>query len=442
MLFFVSINYRAGIAIDHSNQTGENNKKRKPIFIAAILFNVLILCFFKYFNMIISLGEIFSTNKGNTRAILDALFKFDETSSFSLKHQIVLPLAISFTVFQTISYLADIYKGTIKAERNLLNYSLYIFFFPQLVQGPIMRYKDLGTQILSRNHSLNRFAYGVQRFSYGLAKKIIIADTLGLTANKIWAVPVLDLYTSEAWLGIILFTMQIYFDFSGYTDMAVGIGSMFGFIITENFNYPYTSLSVQEFWRRWHISLSSWFRDYIYIPLGGNRKGAFRTYLNLLIVFLVTGIWHGANLNFICWGLYFAVLNIIERLFLGNLLKKNPIKILNWMYCIFAVMMGWVLFRAPNLYHAVNYYHVLFRYVPEKVGTSIVSYFNADLLLALFGGVLTLGSLQRVLKKIYDSVDGTISFTVIRMVYGSALFMWSIMLLMNGTYNPSIYGNF
>ena len=189
----------------------------------------------------------------------------------------MLPLAISFTVFQTISYLADIYKGTIKAERNLLNYSLYIFFFPQLVQGPIMRYKDLGTQILSRNHSLNRFAYGVQRFSYGLAKKIIIADTLGLTANKIWAVPVLDLYTSEAWLGIILFTMQIYFDFSGYTDMAVGIGSMFGFIITENFNYPYTSLSVQEFWRRWHISLSSWFRDYIYIPLGGNRKGAFRS---------------------------------------------------------------------------------------------------------------------------------------------------------------------
>ena len=442
LIALVVIDYGAGIWIDcFSGEEAVFQKSRKGTFLAALLLNIAILALFKYFNMVITFAEILLAPKISFRMFLISMCKFEGTGTIHAR-QFLMPLALSFIIFQSLSYLIDVYKKEIPAERNLLRYALYISFFAQMTQGPIMRYHDLGAQIREREQTAQRFASGIRRFCYGLGKKVIIANTIASVSDQIWNVEVTKLCTAEAWLGVILYTLQIYYDFSGYSDMAVGIGQLFGFDICENFNYPYTSLSIQEFWRRWHISLSTWFRDYIYFPLGGNRKGKQRTYFNLFIVFLVTGIWHGANLTFICWGLYFAGLSIAERLFLGDLLKRNPVKLLNWAYCIFAVMIGWALFRAPNLYHALKYYAVLFHYVPEPVGTSVISYFNADLFAAIIIGVLFSGLLQRLLLPVYAKVKGTIPVTVLSSLLQVAILVWSLLLVMGGSYNPSIYGAF
>lgn len=407
IFLFASIlgNYGFGLLIDRFPLDRALAKRRLVLF-TGIALNAAALIFFKYF------------------------------------HLLKMPLAASFIVFQSIAYLSDVHKEKVKAERNLLNFSLFIALFVQLSQGPIMRYETLGQDVRTRKLTLEGFLTGVRRFLVGFVKKVMIANTVAPVATSIWAKDPTALGAGEAWLGLLLFTLQIYYDFSGYTDMAIGLGHMFGFRISENFEYPYTSLSVQEFWRRWHMTLSSWFRDYIYIPLGGNRKGLFRTLLNLLIVFLVTGIWHGNTWNFVIWGLFFAVFSILERLFLGKLLKKNPVKPLNWLYTVFVVMMGWVFFRAADLPSAFSYFGALFGANGVSFGHDVVTYFNANLILTLAAAILFGGALQRPLRKVFRKLTRVKAVQIVGFLVLFGLFAWSIALLIEGSYSPSIYGAF
>lgn len=346
--------------------------------------------------------------------------------------QIVLPIGISFFTFQAMSYVVDVYRDTVPPQTNILDFALYISLFPQLIAGPIVQYSDIAKELQHRKESMEGFLYGVKRFCYGMGKKVLIANTLGNVADQIWALEINQLGAALAWLGMISYTFQIYYDFSGYSDMAIGLGSMLGFHWKENFDYPYTSLSIQEFWRRWHISLSSWFKNYVYIPLGGNRKGQAKTCRNLLFVFLLTGIWHGANFTFIIWGLMYAVLLVAERLFLGRLLQKNPLKILNWAYTMFFVMTGWVFFRSDNLVVAKRYLGQLFSFGTSQY--SVLSYLSMQVLLALFFGLLGAGFLQRAVKKTTKIFD---SFAL-----QMAVLAVSILWVIAGTYNPFIYFQF
>ena len=292
MLFSIIINYVLGIIL---NKLETKNKKR-IILIISVLFNLGLLGYFKYFNF-------FATN----------INKLLGTTLIQIK-DIVLPIGISFYTFQIMSYIIDLYKKDIKVQKNILNLALYISFFPQLIAGPIVKYHDIAEQLKERIITIEKFATGIKRFVYGLSKKVILANSLAYIADYIFNTNINFINMPIAWLGAICYMLQIYFDFSGYSDMAIGLGKMFGFEYMENFNLPYISKSITEFWRRWHISLSTWFKEYLYIPLGGNRKGKLRTYINLGIVFFATGFWHGAAWNFIAWGLYNGFFLIIEKI--------------------------------------------------------------------------------------------------------------------------------
>jgi len=335
MILSITINYFLGLWIDKKRDKGT------LIIWLGVIINIGLLGYFKYFNFFI-----------------DNLMGLGFMETFEYK-KVHLPIGISFFTFQSLSYLMDVRKGTAKVQRNLLDLGLYISLFPQLIAGPIIRYHDVATQIKNRIVTADGFIYGIRRFVIGLSKKLLIADPLALVAAEVFAIHPMDMAIPIAWLGIICYTLQIFFDFSGYSDMAIGIGRMLGFKFLENFNFPYISKSIQEFWRRWHISLSNWFRDYLYIPLGGNRKGNVRTYVNLIIVFLVTGIWHGAAWNFLIWGIYHGFFLIIERLGLKNFLKKLP-NFLNHIYCLLVVMIGWVFFNARDLPYALGYIKTMF----------------------------------------------------------------------------------
>ncbi|EPZ57268.1 MBOAT, membrane-bound O-acyltransferase family protein [[Clostridium] sordellii ATCC 9714] len=272
---------------------------------------------------------------------------------------IALPLGISFFTFQAMSYVIDVYRDDAKVQKNLLHLALYISLFPQLVAGPIVRYQTVADQIENRKHTVQKFENGVSRFIIGLSKKVLLSNSLGMLADSVFNTQISELTVLSAWLGIIAYSLQIFFDFSGYSDMAIGLGNMFGFEFLENFNYPYISKSASEFWRRWHISLGSWFKDYIYIPLGGSKKGKLRNYINLFIVWFLTGFWHGASWTFIAWGLYFGILIAIEKAFLGKILDKiyPPI---SHLYLVLVVMIGWIFFRSNSFNYAFNYIKLLF----------------------------------------------------------------------------------
>lgn len=345
---------------------------------------------------------------------------------------IELPIGISFFTFQALSYVLDVAMDKAEVQRSVLDLGLYISFFPQLIAGPIVKYSDVAQQIRDRKENWADFSTGCSRFLTGLGKKVLLANQMAVVADRVFALDPTALSTPMAWLGSLCYTFQIYYDFSGYSDMAIGLGSMLGFHWKENFDYPYTSLSIQEFWRRWHISLSSWFKNYVYIPLGGNRKGQAKTCRNLLFVFLLTGIWHGANFTFIIWGLMYAVLLVAERLLLGRLLQKNPLKILNWAYTMFFVMTGWVFFRSDNLVVAKRYLGQLFSFGTSQY--SVLSYLSMQVLLALFFGLLGAGFLQRAVKKTTKIFD---SFAL-----QMAVLAVSILWVIAGTYNPFIYFQF
>ena len=295
------------------------------MLVLSVVGNLGILCFFKY-----------------TDFALETINRLAGTQ-FGLL-QLALPIGISFYTFQTMSYTIDVYRGETPAQHNIISFGMYVCLFPQLIAGPIVRYKEVQKEVDGRKTTISGAVHGLQRFLTGLAKKVLLANQIGALWDYIKGLGNADMSTALAWLGAIAFTFQIYFDFSGYSDMAIGLGEMFGFHFPENFDHPYESKSITEFWRRWHITLSTWFREYLYIPLGGNRKGAARQIINLFIVWFLTGLWHGAGWNFILWGLYYFVLLVLEKLVLRRVLARLP-AIIQHLYTLFFVVVGWVIFE-------------------------------------------------------------------------------------------------
>ena len=436
MVCSILLNFAGGYVLEKGVKT---KTARRWALAVIVTLNLSILFFFKYFNMLIAIIESLMQSGAGFKEVMDTMISMEGTGALGLA-KVVLPIGISFFTFQAMSYVMDIYMGKAKLQENIIDFALYVSLFPQLIAGPIVQYADVDLQLRNRKETLDMFVSGQKRFLYGIAKKVLISNTVAKIADDIWALEPQNMSTAVAWLGIIAYTLQIYYDFSGYSDMAIGIGRMLGFNFKENFDYPYTSLSVSEFWRRWHISLGSWFREYIYIPLGGNRKGLFRTCLNVFVVFALTGIWHGANFTFIAWGLFYAVLQIIERLFLGKLLKKNPVKIINWLYTILAAMIGWVYFRSDNIFQANEYVVQLFSF--QKDGASVVSFLSMNAIIVLVVGILFAGFVQRPLKKYYDKIRTKIPVLIVDFTLQFVLFFMSILMLVSGTYNPFIYFQF
>lgn len=432
MLASIVINYIGGRVLG-------TTKKKKFVLIICVICNIGILFFFKYFNMFVIAIEALTSSGQNIGESLEMMLSMKGTGTLGIKY-IVLPIGISFFTFQSMSYVIDVYYGKVKVQKKLINFALYVSLFPQLIAGPIVKYSDVEAEINYRKESVEAFRIGIKRFCYGLGKKVIIANTMGEVADKIWANEISELGTLIAWLGITAYTFQIYYDFSGYSDMAIGLGKMLGFNFKENFNYPYLSASIQEFWRRWHISLSTWFKEYVYIPLGGNRKGNKRTYLNVFIVFLLTGIWHGANFTFIVWGLMYAFLQIIERLFLRKLLDKNPVKFINWIYTMSMVIIGWVFFRANTIFDAVEYLRQMFCY--NATDLSILTFISAKLLIVLTAAILCAGIIQKIFGKLYVKIENNVAVEIIDVCVQFLLLILSISFIVSGTYNPFIYFQF
>jgi len=417
MITIVMIDYIAAILLDKYT----NSKIRKLVIILAVVLNIGTLFYFKYMG--------FTVNIINRLASLNIPVP-----------NIVLPIGISFYTFQAMSYVIDVYRKEVKANKNPLNVLLYVSMFPQLVAGPIVRYKTVAEEIEKRKVALDEFTLGLERFIFGLAKKLIIANNTGKLADLIFEAEVLA--TPLAWLGAISYALQIYFDFSAYSDMAIGLGKMFGFNFEENFNYPYISKSVTEFWRRWHISLSTWFRDYVYIPLGGNRKGMKRQILNLFIVWSLTGIWHGAALNFLLWGLYYFVFLILEKFVLKKVLDKLP-KWVGHIYTLFVVLIGWVLFRAEGLRGCVKILKAMF--VPTILETTLAQlgiYIQSYGLYLALGLVLSMPVFPKIKGYIAKKYEGKPVVMMLYYIFVLGIFVLSVIFLSQATYNPFIYFRF
>jgi alginate O-acetyltransferase complex protein AlgI len=433
MVLSIVLNYAFAIVIDDAKGEGP----RKLSLLMAVFVNLGILVFFKYFDFILTEVDIVLA-KLHLQQIPIA--------------PISLPLGISFFTFHSLSYVIDIYRKQAKAQRNPINLALYISLFPQLVAGPIIRYHDVCGQITERKVTLDKFAEGTRRFVIGLGKKMLIANTVGAVADKVFGMNLHELTPGVAWLGTICYTLQIYFDFSGYSDMAIGLGLMFGFRFLENFNFPYISQSIREFWQRWHISLSNWFRDYLYIPLGGNRMGEWRTRFNLVTVFFLCGLWHGASWNFIIWGLYHGAFLGLERSKFGEVLQKIP-RPLKHVYTMFVVMMGWVLFRAETLRQTMMFYKAMFGLAhPIASEYTLGVLLDNRVLFILLLGIL--GSTPIIRDWIFPptrdvktqvplpEVRQPAYRAVIRTAWIGAILSLSITEMAAGTYNPFIYFRF
>ncbi|EML9735206.1 MBOAT family protein [Bacillus cereus] len=414
MLFSILVNYWFGILLGNSRFT---NGQRKLLLTFAIVMNIAILGYFKYANFLVdNINSILHTN-----IVLE---------------KIPLPIGISFFTFHAMSYIIDIYKKKVDAQRNIFELALYFTVFPQLVAGPIVRYNTISHQLHQRTVDADKFSEGVRRFIIGLGKKVLIANQLGVIADEIFSMNPSDMSVSLAWMGAIAYTLQIYFDFSGYSDMAIGLGKMFGFDFLENFNYPYISKSISEFWRRWHISLGSWFRDYVYIPLGGNRVTTWKVYRNLFIVWGLTGFWHGASWTFMIWGIYYGILIALEKAGIENLLQKlwSP---LQHIYVMFLVIIGWVFFRADNFSYCFEFLKSMFGF--NSPLTDINSYFYimnywGIFLLAIITAAPVFPWLQKMLS--------TKRFAVLSPVYYLSILVIVLVFLTNATYNPFIYFRF
>ncbi len=416
MLISICFNFVIGMDIDQS-QKMNNKAKARRLFIIAIVFNIGVLGFFKYSNFLIE--------------------NFANVTGLGIRPlNIALPVGISFYTFQIMSYIIDLYKGNIKAQRKLLNFALYVSLFPQLIAGPIVKYKDIDEQLIARKENWESYSKGLNRFVFGLSKKLILANTLGSVYAGVQETGSESMSVLTAWVGIICYTLQIYFDFSGYSDMAIGLGGIFGFKFCENFNYPYIADSVTDFWRRWHMSLSSWFRDYVYIPLGGNRCRVPRVILNLMIVWLLTGFWHGASWNFILWGVYYGILLIIEKYLLAGIIKKIPV-ILKWLVTMICVMVGWVLFSAPDIGEAFNYIAAMFGYAESFVDPYGVFILGSNIILILVAAVCA-----APVYKLLPRMIGGKKFSRIKMAVIPLLLILCIIFMISETYNPFLYFRF
>lgn len=411
--------YAAGPCLDAAGERTALKKLSVGVF---VLITLGILGYFKYYNF-------FAATAG--RLAGKELFPLRD---------IVLPLGISFYTFQAISYVVDVYRGKSPAQKNLFHMALYLFLFPQILSGPIIKYHQVAGQLTNRNETISMQFYGIKRFVYGLAKKVLLANTFGQSVDYIMGVPSGQMGTLTAWLAVILYTLQIYYDFSGYSDMAIGLGRIFGFYYEENFNYPYLSSSITEFWRRWHISLSTWFRDYLYIPLGGNRKGLGRTCVNLFIVFLATGLWHGASMTFIIWGIYHGIFILSERLWLKKVLDRNPVKFLNHLYAMFVVVFGWLLFRAPSMTYAIDLAKAMIR--PSKGLWNAGLFANNKILFLAVLGILLCGPVQALFPRFRNHIfdEENVSYGDIAVMI--VLLFLSTMVVVSSTYTAFIYFQF
>jgi len=379
LLGSIVFNYLVGMAIDRAG----TSRGRRTVLSLGIVGNLAMLAWFKYAGFLVANLNPLLTSVG-----VDPL----------PPPQVDLPLGVSFFTFQAVSYVVDVYRRETPAQRNLIDLALFISLFPQLIAGPIVRYRELAGQLKGRSLPPRGFSVGIQRFTIGLAKKLLLANTLARGADQVFALPGHELTPELAWMSLICYTLQIYFDFSGYSDMAVGLGRMFGFHLPENFNHPYMARSITEFWRRWHLTLSRWFRDYLYIPLGGNRKGRARTGLNLLVVFLLCGLWHGASWKFLVWGLFHGLFLVVERIVPRRLARLVP----DWIRRVYAlglVMIGWVVFRADNLDHAVTYVGAMIGLTPGLgAWTTTAEIFPNDVLLACLVGAIAATPVDRVIR--------------------------------------------
>lgn len=416
MILTILINYVGAIGID------KYQTKKGLIAALTIISNLSFLFYFKYFNFAIdNFNSLFSEN-----------FDFIK---------VIMPIGISFYTFQSMSYLIDVYRGEVKVQKDIYKLSLYIALFPQLIAGPIVKYHDIETQIETRKITFDNVSLGVKLFIIGLSKKVLIANTLGSVSDKIFALPIEQFNTFTAWIGAICYSFQLFYDFSGYSNMAIGLGLIFGFRFLENFNYPYISKSITEFWRRWHISLSTWFKEYLYIPLGGNRKGKIRTYINLFIVFLATGFWHGASWSFIIWGLWHGLFIVFEKASGWNKEKSDyKIRFFQHIYTLLIVIIGWVIFRSDNFSYAYDYIKNMFGLINNhKIAYDLSYYFDNVEILAFIGGILCavpfFNSMLDITKQ--NKIKRTaVNFWLF------LLFILSSLSIAASTYNPFIYFRF
>lgn len=419
MILSIIVNYFMAILV--SMFVEQSKRKARVFLVLDIVFNVTIIFIFKY--LIFTL-----TNINN-------LFN----SSIAIPN-IALPIGISFFTFQAISYVVDVYKGKGCVQKNIINVGLYISLFPQLIAGPIVRYETIANQINNRQESRELFNEGAKRFIIGLAKKVLIANQMAVIADYAFDLSCDELSVSMAWLGAIAYTFQIFFDFAGYSDMAIGLGKMFGFQFLENFNYPYISKSATEFWRRWHISLGSWFRDYVYIPLGGSRvKTRIRHIFNLFIVWLCTGIWHGANWTFICWGLLYFILLVFEKFTPYEIDGKNPkVDWLKHIYTMFFVILGWVMFRADSISEAINYYISMFSINNQIIDDNFISYLRQFSPYLAGGCIFSTPIMPKVEKRLKKRIVYNVVKTMVIMMF----LIISVSFIIKGSYSPFIYFNF
>ena len=416
MIFSILVNYIFGRLMDKHR---ENKKRLKLMLVLSVVIDIGLLSVFKYTDFIIT----------NVNAIFGA--------NFDLLN-IALPIGISFYTFQAMSYTIDVYRNDVRVQKNLIDFGMYITMFPQLIAGPIVRYADVQDQLAERSVTTADFSEGVMRFVVGLGKKVLLANQMGAVWSEIYALGG-DVSALMAWTGAIAYTFQIYFDFSGYSDMAIGLGRMFGFKFPENFRYPYQSVSITDFWRRWHITLSTWFKEYLYIPLGGNRRGLTRQALNLLIVWSLTGFWHGAGWNFVLWGLYYFVILFIEKLFLLKALDKLP-KFFRHVYALLLIIIGWVIFASDDVSVLLPFLGSMFGANGAIGGMDVYTLLTKAALL-----VICCIASTELPKKLFLSAAGAMNekaaFTL-KSVLTIALLALSMILLIGDSYNPFLYFRF
>ncbi len=415
-----------------ARQVGIGGPRKKTFFAIGLIGNIALLVYFKYLNF-------FVDNTNSLTHLIGFERQFDH-------FKILLPLGISFFTFHQMSFLWDIYRSNDYGKLKFADTVLYVSFFPQLIAGPIVRYKDIIGQIKSRSETVELFHSGICRFSLGMFKKLVFANTCGIIADEIMSKDPWHLTSGGAWLGILAYTLQIYFDFSGYSDMALGLARMFGFRLMENFDFPYTATSIKEFWRRWHISLSNWFRDYVYIPLGGNRGSNSRMYFNLLVVFLLTGFWHGASWSFIFWGVFHGFFLVMERIGLDKLLTKLP-KALAWLYTMGVVMVGWVFFRIEDFKLAARYTYRLLKFDTGSKYSAINFLDNEKVVILLLAIISCSGVFvfaERMAKKVLPNLlnQGSNPYALLKGGVAVAMFCYALLILNSGSYNPFIYFRF
>lgn len=419
MLVTILVNYILALVCAACKERKQERGARAAV-IGTVIFSIGMLAFFKYSNF-------FLENINHT---------IGQMGGFRLSLlNIALPLGISFYTFQTLSYTIDVYRGEVKPQKNILTLATYVCLFPQLIAGPIVRYQTVAGELEHRQESTEQFGEGIRRFITGLGKKVLLANTAGSVFEMIQAMGDSQITVGLCWMASIAYSFQIYFDFSGYSDMAIGLGKMFGFQFLENFNYPYISRNITEFWRRWHISLSSWFKEYVYIPLGGNRCGKARMCLNIMIVWFLTGLWHGASYNFILWGVYYGLLLMVEKLFLKKYLRRLP-KVVSHIYTMLFVMIGWVLFASEHLKGVISYLSVMFGNAP-LVNSSFLYLIRSNFVFLIIGIIASLP----VGKELYAKLPKK-SKTVLMLLLSIVSIYICTAYLLDSTYNPFLYFRF